>query len=121
MRHLIFAALIPLTLAACTPQQNCEARVRHQISDIDAQIDEVRDNLRRGYAYLPVRTNVRVGVQFCATPGGTLSVCTGTDTPSYRRVSIDPAAERAKLAALQKRQVELQRDYAQCAATYPSA
>ena len=115
MRNLFLMALAPLALVACTEQQTCEARARNHMHDIDLQIRETRQNLERGYVLVEQDFGLVIGTRICSDTG-TVQICTGGDFPQYRRVRIDPAAEQAKLDALERRKVALAREFAQCAA-----
>ena len=118
MRYLFLLVLLPLVLTACTERQTCESRARNHLHDIKLQIRETEDNLSRGYALIKEDTGFVIGTGFCSYRGA-VRVCTGSDFPQYRRVRIDPAAEQAKLNALVKRKAALEREFAQCAVTYP--
>lgn len=118
MRQMILTALLPIALLACTERQTCESRAKSHMYDIDVQIRETRENLARGYAYVETQAVFTVGARVCSGQGG-IVLCTRPTLPSHRRVRIDPDAEQAKLAALEKRKIALQGEFAHCAAAYP--
>ncbi len=111
-RYLLFLTL-PLLAACGTPQERCVARETRALRDIDGAIAEAEGNLARGFALIEVRVPVDYIGTCIVVPDGPpeagaprprpqVAACTRerwvTET---RRRSIDPAAERARLAGLQ--------------------
>ncbi len=88
------------------------------MADIKAQIAESEDNLERGYAYIRHDGHVTFHGRFCTFGNGVFFLCAGPDFPTYKRVKIDEAAERAKLGALRARLPKLEAELARCASAY---
>lgn len=112
MNRLAIAALV--SLAACsTPRERCEQDATRDLNAVSALIVETEQNIARGYAIrreLEERPDIRfcVGDRFNNHVG--LVFCNDTETRVVTRPeAIDLAAERAKLADLRKKQVELRR------------
>ena len=98
-RYLLIAAALGLS-ACATPKERCISAATEDISAIDNAIIDAQTNIARGY-----RTQDRaistVGVNFCSK-SGPVSLCLGGDKDiEPRKVPIDVAAERSRLAALQ--------------------
>ncbi len=94
--------LVALLLGACAdPQTQCVSRANADLRAIDREIADIQTALAQGYRVTGGRTSV--GFAFC-TSDDPIHVCLGTETPvAERRQAIDPAAERARLRALQAR------------------
>lgn len=128
MRHYILPVL--LGLAACsTPQERCISGANRDLRVINGLIGETRGNLARGFAIREVQDLVTVnttcdgvsedGVEFTVQ-------CEEVETITRREpVAIDLNAERAKLASLEERQLQLQANQAsivaQCRAQFPES
>lgn len=117
-----------LGLAACaTPQERCISGANRDLRVINGLISETRGNLARGFAIREVQDVITVettcdgvnedGVEFTVE-------CDEVETVTRREpVAIDLNAERAKLASLEERQLQLQANQAsiiaQCRAQFP--
>lgn len=128
MRRFALALLLPL--AACaTPREQCEQNATEDLRVVSALIVEIEQNLSRGYAVTQVPVT-QPTLQFCYAgnpDNDTVGVvfCNELETKIVEKpVVIDPAAEKAKLAALKQKQVELKsrsaKALAACAAQYPN-
>lgn len=121
--------LIPaLALTACaTPREQCVAQATSQVRILQAQINETRANISRGYAletYQEVRTVDRICSGTTASGESFTYDCPDIRTIDRQRpVSINMADEREKLADLESRFIEANRmaDAAvqRCVAAYP--
>lgn len=115
-------------LAACgTPQQQCEARVASEYREVSRLLDEVNQNIARGYAW-ERQLRGGTGLSLCAGGYGRgrfgwgYGTCYGGPDTVRTRVPIDPAAEQRKRDALQKRLISLGHGgNAACAARYGQA
>ena len=117
-----------LGIAACsTPQERCINSANRDLRVINGLIAETRGNLSRGFAIREVQDVITVnttcdgvsedGIEFTVE-------CEELETVTRREpVAIDLNAERAKLASLEERQLELQANQAsviaQCRAQFP--
>jgi hypothetical protein len=126
MRHFVLPLL--LGLAACaTPQERCIGGANRDLRVINGLITETRGNIARGFAIAEVQDIVSVtktctgetseGVEFTFD-------CQKPETVTRREpVAIDLNAEKAKLASLEERQLQLQSNQAaviaQCRAQFP--
>ena len=126
MRNFVFPLLIGL--AACsTPQERCINSTNSDLRVIGGLITETRANLTRGFAIREVQDVVTVdstcdgvnedGVEFTVE-------CEKLETVTRQEpVAIDLNAERAKLASLEERLLQLQANQAaaiaQCRAQFP--
>ncbi len=127
MRSLALLPLLGLLAACATPQQRCVAEGTKDLRVVRSLIDETRQNLDRGYA-LTSETTVTPRFRVCTGTGSGGTVARGCwDDRVIQRdkpVSIDAAAERRKLAELERKERELARrasDRArQCQAQYPT-
>ncbi len=118
----------PLLLAACaTPQQQCISDANRELSVVNQLVNQTRANVARGFAIsereeIVVRTGTCVGE---TDEGVEFEVeCEKTDTRTVREpVAIDLNAEKAKLASLEQRQLQLRETVnatvAQCRAQFP--
>lgn len=131
MRALSLLCLIVLTGCA-TPRQSCERDALEDLRVVDALIAETERTLARGYA-LGREPYSRPSVNFCYGYGGYgrgyyngfgMSFC-GYPEIAYREVPMatDLNAERAKLAELKRKRIELDkraaRDLAACRQRFP--
>ena len=95
-----------MSRTACEPPPPpCKPTNTVELRRIDALIVETERNLARGYTTAPARAD---GVRVCVGGGGGnvgVSFCSPGNTS--RRVAIDPAVERRKLAGLQEKRGEL--------------
>lgn len=127
MRRFALALLLPL-VACTTPRDQCERNATEDLRIVSALIVETEQNIARGYAI--TREQVETPrLTFCY--GGPLDsgdvgvgFCNEIVTKTVERpVAIDLDAEKAKLAALRKKQAELKARaaaaLAACAAQYP--
>lgn len=126
MRRLILAPF--LLLVACgTPQEQCIRRETGDLRTLDRLISETQTNIRRGYAIEEYRTwewetytCYRPGADGQPVPDTCQRRVPDIDT---RPVAIDLNAERAKLASMQDKRVELARRAAAsaeaCRRAYP--
>jgi hypothetical protein len=123
-------------LAACgTPQEQCIGTATRELRTVDRLIAETKGNLSRGYSY-ETEEITRTEWVICdyvqdppATPGGALPkprprYCFDDVTDTVRReVPIDPALERRRLAGLEDKRRDLNRQaapaIAACKAKYP--
>jgi len=133
MRRAVFLVPALIALAACgTPQERCIRSATSELQKIDALIAEVEGNLARGYGYKTVydmdtEFTLCTAMERMPRPGHTAasSVFCTRDVMVERQepVSIDPAAEKRKLAALKARRAALAKSsaaaVAECRATYP--
>ena len=115
-RYLLIAAALGLT-ACATPQERCISAATQDISAIDNAIIEAQNNIARGYR-LEDRAISTVGVNFCSS-SGPINVCLGGDKDiEPRKVPIDVAAERVRLAGLQNQRAaivsRMEREIAAC-------
>lgn len=130
MTRLVITCATLLALASCgTPQERCEQQVSSEYRQVSRLLNEVNQNLARGYAWDDGAR--RSNVSFCAGGfrsrgwGGGIGFGYGTcydlDSPR-RRVPIDPVSEMRKRDALQQRLAALsQRGPATCMARYGTA
>ncbi|MTH79021.1 hypothetical protein [Paracoccus aestuariivivens] len=105
----VCSALIGLT-ACGTPEQRCQGQVTAEYRNVSRLLQEVEDNIARGYAWEnePVRNS---GISFCAGgyggryygAGFGYGGCYGGTDVVRKRVPIDPASEARKRDALQQR------------------
>jgi len=113
-----------LALAACaTPREQCLRMATRDLPVLDELIAQTAANIERGYA-LTTETRTTAYWQFCASPSDHFHWCAVPHTSSRKvPVAIDVQAERAKLASLKAKRVELrrkaQRQIAACNAAYP--
>lgn len=128
MRRVL--ALLVLLAACATPQERCIQVATKELRTVNALIAEVEGNLARGYAYetYEITRTVWVVCEWLppAKDGGEPRprYCLDEETDTLRRrVAIDPAAERRKLAALKEKQAELSRraaaEIAACREQFP--
>jgi hypothetical protein len=129
------AAVLLCLLAACgTPQERCVARETRDLRAVDRRIAETEGNLARGYALQDYEVDVTVlgrclvrdppPAEGQPAPPPRYEPCwrerTVTET---RRVRIDPARERERLAGLQAERAVLARSAAAavrlCRETFP--
>ncbi len=126
MRRLSIPAL--LILAACsTPQERCIGEANRDLRVINGLVIETRGNIARGFAIREVQDVITV-TKTCTgeTPEGVefKFKCPKTETVTRREpLAIDLNAEKAKLASLEERQLQLQANQAsavaQCRAQFP--
>lgn len=119
-----------LGLAACgTPTERCEANVTAEQRNVARLLQDVEENIARGYAWEYATTD-DTGFRFCAggfrggygRVGLGYSSCYGGPQTTRKRVPIDPAAEMRKRDALQQRLAALSaQGPSQCAARYAAA
>ena len=128
MRTLALPIL--LSLAACaTPQERCINSANRDLRVINGLISETRSNLTRGFALREVQevTSVRTTCDGKTDEGVEFTFeCEKPETITTREpVAINLNAERAKLASLEERQLQLQSNQqaviAQCRAQFPDA
>lgn len=108
MRWLIPLAIVPL-LAACSEQQMCVSRATKDLRQVQSFIAESEGNLARGYA-LVEKDYIDYELERCGEyPDGKPKFCRVPEIET-RRVpqAIDLDAEAAKLAALKKKEAQLQ-------------
>ncbi|WP_460275154.1 hypothetical protein [Celeribacter sp. ULVN23_4] len=108
MRWLIALAVLPL-LAACSEQQMCISRATKDLRQVQSFIKEAEGNLDRGYA-LVEKEYIDYDIKRCGeNKDGKPIFCRVPDVQT-RKVpkAIDLDAEAAKLAALQKKEAQLQ-------------
>jgi hypothetical protein len=120
----IYSMLFLTFMAACaTPRQQCETKASADLTDLDRTIATAQANVDRGYAIRHQRTPQLV-FAICHDAERLHYQCFATvfyekETP----VSIDVAAEQAKIKALKSRRasVSAQAEAAttQCIAAYP--
>jgi len=123
-----FFVLPLLALAACsTPQERCISSANRDLRVINGLIAETRGNIDRGFA-IAEREEIITTRGTCKgkTEDGTEFTfrCPQTETVTSREpVAIDLNAEKAKLASLEERQLQLQSNQAaviaQCRAQFP--
>lgn len=121
-------AMLPLLLAACaTPQQSCVSDASRELSVINRLVQETRGNVLRGFA-IEEREETVIHQTTCegeTSEGVTFEFdCEETEIETRRiPVAIDLAAEQAKLASLEQRQLNLRTSVdaaiAQCRAQFP--
>lgn len=119
-----FGAMLLLTGCA-TPLQQCILTANQDVLDIQRELDERRNNIRRGYAIERILVPEFAAVM-CPGAGGLLTPCTRwvqeTQEIHHR---INPALEQERVALLerqlQREQINAERATAQCRATYPDA
>lgn len=125
--RFVTLAMIPLLAACATPRQSCLTEVTRDQRVLSALILETRGNLDRGYA-IETEQKFREVRAFCEStlPDGTeiRTRCTKTEVRNVNvPVAIDLDAERAKLASLEERLLQLQINSEaarqQCLSTYP--
>lgn len=130
MRHLALLFLLTFLAACATPQEACIARATKDLRAVNELIATTEANLARGYAieqeaytsFESYQCNVEIG-----TKDGPRVITKWCHRPATRyrdkAVSIDPAAERRKLAGLKTKRTELiaqaRREVAACKAAYP--
>ena len=117
-----------VALAACaTPREQCINDVTRETRILSSLIAETEGNIARGYA-LEERQEVRTINSRCSgsTPDGDEFTFPCKDTQTFTStapVAIDLNAERAKLASLQDRFVQMQatsnQAVAQCIRVHP--
>lgn len=121
--------LLPLlAVAACgTPRENCIAGANRPVATLDRLIAETRGNINRGYALVEVQ-DVRVLRSTCEgrnEDGSTFRFpCEETETFTRQEpVTINVAEERTKLAQLEERRAQAQRQaqaqVQQCIVVHP--
>ena len=120
---------LPLAaLAACaTPQEQCISQVSAQARVLQAQVNETRGNIQRGYAIATVQDVRTVNTRCTGTnaDGTTFTFpCQEVETVDRQEpVAINVAEERVKLADLEARlrtaQAQADAGRAQCIAQYP--
>lgn len=108
MRWLIPLAFLPL-VAACSEQQMCISRATKDLRQVQSFVAEAEGNLARGYA-LVEKEYIDYDLEKCGEKEDS--------SPIYCRVpeirtrtqpkAIDLDAEAAKLAALKKKEAQLQ-------------
>ena len=108
MRWLIPLAILPL-LAACTQQQMCISRETRHLRQVQDFIATAEGNLNRGYA-LVSKDYVDYDIERCGERKDGRPIFCRVPEVHTRLVpqSIDLDAEAAKLAALQKKEAQLQ-------------
>lgn len=126
MRQFVLPILLGLT-ACSTPQDRCIGSANRDLRVINGLITETRGNIARGFAIREVQEVITVrktckgetsqGVEFTFD-------CPQQETITNREpVAIDLNAEKAKLASLEERQLQLQSNQAsviaQCRAQFP--
>lgn len=133
-RPLPYLALAALALAACgTPQERCINRATGDLRTLTTLVDETQANIDRGFAYQDYTVERSRWTHCRGEPQrlpdgkwvpGPMRMCLQDYTDTVRRpVSIDLAAEKAKLAGMQKKQAELAKStapvIAACRAQFP--
>ena len=125
--RLIALALIPLVAACATPREACIGNATQQSRTLDRLVVETRANIERGFA-IETKQEVREVLRPCEIeqPDGTVirSQCERVDVRDVKvPVAIDLNAEKAKLASLEQRQLQMktnaQAAIAQCIAANP--
>jgi hypothetical protein len=119
MRHIISIALV-LALAACADSRTkCLNRAAAELTAIDAEIVDIEVALARGYR-VKEGSRVTAGFAVCSS-NDPLHLCLGTERQiSERRLTIDPAMERARLRTLQAHRPEAAAAAAQAQAQCPA-
>lgn len=128
-RPFTLALCLPLVLAACgTPRERCVAAAGQELRTLTRLAAETRGNVQRGYAVEEYQ-EIREIPGFCDVRNDSGEVvdrefCRRTQVRDRERpVTIDLAAERQKLAQLERRISAERERVAQatrlCAATYP--
>ncbi len=121
-----------LVLAACgTPQEQCISYNTRDLRTVEKLIAETETNIARGYAMEKVTISrpawdncVRTRINRKGKPVPYASYCLEQESDTVERPrTIDPAAERRKLAGLQEKRRELMNGaeaaVAACRARYP--
>ncbi|TNE66448.1 hypothetical protein [Celeribacter ethanolicus] len=108
MRWLIPLAVLPL-LVACSEQQMCISRATKDLRQVQSFIKEAEGNLGRGYA-LVEKEYIDYDIERCGTNDEGKPIFCRVPDVHTRMVpkSIDLDAEAAKLAALKKKEAQLQ-------------
>lgn len=127
MRSLSLCLLLPL-VACATPREQCERDATRDLSVIQALITTTQQNLARGYA-IEKSVEYRPTLTFCyadrfGTGNAVFTYCNEIEPRTVKTpVAIDVAAEKTKLADLQRKEAELRKaalqGLATCATTYP--
>jgi hypothetical protein len=119
MRPAIPFVLI-LMLAACAdPHAQCVKRANAELTAIDREMAEIQTTLSRGYR-VSKGPRATVGFALC-TSDDPLHLCLGADAPVYERhQAIDPAAEQARLRALQARRPQAASNAARAQTSCPT-
>jgi len=116
------ALMLLLILAACaSPRTACLQRAAAPLRALDADIAETRAVL--AYGYRPGRDRgISAGLAFCAD-GSPITLCLSGERPLAQRrvIAVDPAAERARLRALEARRPALAAAAARAAAICPAS
>ena len=115
-RPLLIAAALMLT--ACeTPRERCIDNATKDITAIDAEIADVELSLARGYRIADSAIDT-VGVRFCNGSGNVTFCLGGEKDIEGRRIPIDRATERARLASLERQRAStlarMDREIAAC-------
>lgn len=131
MMRLILISVLALLAACGTPQERCIAGATRDLRILDRLIGQSQGNLDRGYALVEVvRTSTRWVVCRRAMPATetqparAAEMCLRNyDYTVTRPKAINLAEERAKLAEMRKKRVELNREAARavasCKLTHP--
>ncbi len=110
--RLFAIALLPLVAACATPREACLRPVNPPSRTLDRLVLETRANINRGFA-METRQEVREVMKPCEIqqPDGTVirTMCERVDVVDKQvPVAIDLNAEKAKLASLEQRQLQMQ-------------
>lgn len=119
---------LPLLLTACaTPQEQCISNANRELSIINNLVEQTRGNISRGFA-IGTEEDVIVRRGLCngeTEDGIAIKIACDRTITRERRVpiAIDLNAEKAKLASLEERQLQLRENLAnqvaQCRARFP--